>query len=306
MQPEYTRRERFTLYAETLRARFDTGILKNMQDKPLWGLYKLEPDERGNMHKAPYHPKGYRISIAKPRLWSSLDTVLEALQTGHFSGIGIMLPAPYVLIDQDAKHDAPLYNSEQRKIVSPLALRLLQHVPSYAELSPYNGLHIVTEGRPVRGNFKTERLEMYTNWFSTVTTRHIPGTPLEVTNQQAAIETLENEFHPPVPLRDIQNTGGVGSGQLVELPPEAVNDDVLQQLLRGDMTGYPSPSNADFVLVLKLLHWTGDNVALTRKLFLESGLFREDKTERKTGTTTYLDMTIRNALRKRRNPPMRR
>ncbi len=33
---------------------------------------------------------------------------------------------------------------------------------------------------------------------------------------------------------------------------------------------------------------------------------REDKTERKTGQTTYLDMTIRNALRKRRNPPMRR
>src|SRR6266700_752762 len=85
-----------------------------------------------------------------------------------------------------------------------------------------------------------------------------------------------------------------------------LHDPVLQQLLRGDTTGFRSPSNADFVLVLKLLHWTGDNVALTRKLFLESGLYREDKTERKTGATTYLDMTIRNALKKRRNPPMRR
>src|SRR5438132_606506 len=138
MQPEYTRRERFTAYAETLRARFHQGILKNMQDKPVWGLYKLEQDERGNMHKAPYHPKGYRISMYKPRLWSSLDTVLEALQTGSFSGIGIMLPAPYVLIDQDANQDAPLYHPETRKIVSPLALRLLHQVPSYAELSPNN------------------------------------------------------------------------------------------------------------------------------------------------------------------------
>src|SRR2546421_12000770 len=50
-----------------------------------------------------------------------------------------------------------------------------------------------------------------------------------------------------------------------------------------------SNSNADFVLVLKLLHWTGDNIALTRRLFLDSGLYREDKTERKTGQTTYLD-----------------
>jgi primase-polymerase (primpol)-like protein len=53
--------------------------------------------------------------------------------------------------------------------------------------------------------------------------------------------------------------------------------------------------------VLKLLHWTGDNVELTRKLFLESGLYREGKTERRTGQTDYLDMTINNAIRKRRN-----
>ena len=107
---------------------------------------------------------------------------------------------------------------------------------------------------------------------------------------------------------EYQNTsGGVGSGNaLDELPLEAANDPLLQQLLRGDTTGYPSPSNADFVLVLKLLHWTGDNVALTRELFCASGLYREEKTERKTGATTYLDMTIHNAVKKRRNPPMRR
>jgi len=99
----------------------------------------------------------------------------------------------------------------------------------------------------------------------------------------------------------------VGSGAaLTELPPEAGNDPVLQKLLAGDSAGYPSPSNADFVLVLKLLHWTGDNVDLTRKLFVESGLYREEKTERRTGQTTYLDMTINNARKKRRNPPQRR
>ena len=174
MLPKHHRRERFTAYAETLRTRFKRGVLANMQEKPLWGLYKLEQDERGNIHKVPHHPKGYRISIYKPPLWSSLDSVLEALASGNFAGIGIMLPAPYVLIDKDAREDAPIYDPQQRKIVSPLALRLLQHVPSYAELSPNNGLHILSEGIPRRGNFKTERLEMYTNWFATVTTRHIP------------------------------------------------------------------------------------------------------------------------------------
>jgi len=81
---------------------------------------------------------------------------------------------------------------------------------------------------------------------------------------------------------------------------------VLQRLLSGDISVYSSQSNADFVLILKPLHWTGDNADLTRKLFLASGLYREEKTERKTGQTTYLDMTIRNAMRKRRNQPQKR
>lgn len=89
------------------------------------------------------------------------------------------------------------------------------------------------------------------------------------------------------------------------LPPEAERDELLQRLSRGDSTGFASQSSADFVLVLKLLHWTGDNIELTRQLFRESGLFRE-KTERKTGSATYLDMTIANAIKKRRNPPMKR
>ncbi len=74
---------------------------------------------------------------------------------------------------------------------------------------------------------------------------------------------------------------------LSELPPEAQRDAVLQRLLRGDITEYKSQSSADFVLIMKLLHWTGDNIELTRQLFKQSGLYRE-KTERKTGDTTYL------------------
>src|SRR5207248_10585963 len=129
-----------------------------------------------------------------------------------------------------------------------------------------------------------------------------------IAHRQEAIASLYHRIAPREARQDFQNTRvGVGSGAaLTELPPEAGNDPLLQQLLRGDTTGFASASNADFVSVLKLLHWTGDNVALTRKLFLASGLYREDKTERKTGETTYLDMTINNAVKKRRNPPMRR
>lgn len=185
------------------------GILANMQERSLWVLWKPEKDQQGNIHKRPYSPKNYPASFYKPRQWASLAHVLEALATGNYAGIGIMLPAPYMLMDKDATAAAPIYDKQSQKTVSPLAMRLLAQVPSYAELSPNNGLHIIIEGRPKRGNFKTPELEMYTNWFSTVTTKHLPGTPLDVTNQQAAIEALENEFHPLLPQREMQNTGGL-------------------------------------------------------------------------------------------------
>jgi len=122
MSPEQTRREQFTAYAETLSKQFQTGILKTMQDKPLWVLWKREKDQQGNIHKRPYTPKGYPASIYKPNQWASVDNVLEVLATSNFhvAGIGIMLPVPYVLIDQDAKEDAPIVDMEKRKVVSPL------------------------------------------------------------------------------------------------------------------------------------------------------------------------------------------
>jgi primase-polymerase (primpol)-like protein len=315
MKPEQTRQERFRVYAETLHKRFQTGILGNMQDKSLWVLYKLEKDKQGNIHKRPYTPKDYPASIYKPRQWASLANVLEVLATGNFhvAGIGMMLPAPLVLIDIDAKPDRPLYDRQVRKIVSPLALRMIQQVPSYFELSPNFGLHGIVEGRPTRGNFKTALLEMYTNWFTTVTTRHIPGTPLDLTTQQLAIEALENEFHPPVQERVFQNTGGVaGTARLSELPPEAAGDHVLQELLRGDMSRYGNDHHrADWHLLMKLLHWTGDDRQLAKTIFLASPLGQRDKAQDETGTgrrgtTNYVDKTIDRIIEKRHNPPQRR
>ena len=189
------------------------------------------------------------------------------------------------------------------------ASKLITNLWSYTELSPSKtGLHILVEGTVPIGRRKNG-IEIYsTGRYFTITTNHLQDTPTTIEHRQEAIEALYKQFAPPQgEQRGIQNTSlGVGSGNaLTELPAEAERDAVLQRLLRGDTTGFASASNADFVLVLKLLHWTGDNVDLTRKLFLASGLYREEKSERKTGKTTYVDMTIYNALRKRRNPPMK-
>ena len=202
--------------------------------------------------------------------------------------------------------------SVENGVLLPWAQEIVTAMDTYGEYSPSwnkatgeGGAHVLFEGKP-QASKKVGNLEVYgEKHYLTITTNHLPGTPTTINARQEALDALYRTIAPPVEEKPYQNTRGGSGVPLTELPPEAARDAVLQRLLRGDITGYKSQSSADFVLIMKLLHWTGDNVELTRQLFRESGLYRE-KTERKTGVTTYLDMTIHNAHRKRRNPPMKR
>jgi len=194
-------------------------------------------------------------------------------------------------------------------ITDTQAAEIVEALNSYTETSPSStGLHILVYGQ-LPGKGIHTAIEMYGHdRFTTITTNHLDTTPPTIEQRQEAIDALYQRFAPPVTEPTNQNTsGGVASGStLTELPQEAVHDAVLQRLLSGDIAGYPSLSNADFVLIMKLLHWTGDNLELTSSIFLASPLGQREKAKRKTGQTTYVDMTISNVLKKRRNPPMQR
>jgi putative DNA primase/helicase len=304
MHPERSRQERFIEYAAMLKERFASGLLSEHQDLPQWVVWKGELEDSKHK-KVPYNPnyRNARASVKVPKSWGTLTQSLKALETGNYSGLGFMITPPLVMIDLDHSYDR-----STGAITNPQAEEIIHSIPSYTEASPRSGLHILIYAILPSKNIHTA-IEMYgQDRFTTITTDHIPGTPTAIEQRQEAIEALYRRFAPPVTETIIQNTRGVvgSEGALTELPQEAAHDAVLQRLLSCDITGYTSQSNADFVLVLKLLHWTGDNVDLTLRLFLASGLYREDKTERKTGETTYLDMTINNAIRKRRNPPQKR
>ncbi len=309
MGVEHQRRERFTRYAAILRERFEQkGVLRELAGYPNFVMWRYS-EVSGQRKKPPFDPNtNLPASPIEPRTWGTLETALTALATGKYQGIGFMLShSPFSGLDLD-------HSVEGGKLL-PWAKAIVEAMDTYGEYSPSwnkaagtGGVHLLVEGKPVSSK-KTGNIEIYgEKHYLTITTNHIPGTPTTIESRQQALDALYRSIAPPVEERPIQNTRWVvGRGNdLTELPPEAVYDQKLQRLLRGDITGYKSQSSADFVLIMKLLHWTGDNIQLTRQLFMQSGLYREEKTERKTGSTTYLDMTIHNALKKRRNPPMRR
>jgi primase-polymerase (primpol)-like protein len=301
MLPE-NRRERFIGYTAMLRERFSRGILAELQPLNQWVVWRSEVEE-GKKKKVPYNPNYHliRASVKIPKSWGSLHEALTALETSNYSGIGFMITPPLVMIDLDDSFDRAT-----RTITDPNAEAIVREVNSYTEASPNKGLHVLCYGNMLGKNIHTS-VELYgQDRFTTITTDHLPDTPVTIEHRQEALEALYKRFAPLSVTEHSEHRGGVGSGKLTELPPEAVGDSVLQQLLRGDITGYQSQSSADFVLIMKLLHWTGDDIALTRQLFLSSPLGTRKKAQRRTGDTTYVDLTIENVLKKRRNPPMKR
>ncbi len=308
MNAEYDRQEHAAQYAAILRERIEhKGILRELAGYLNFIVWRYSLID-GKRKKPPFHPISFApASPADKTTWGTLESALSALATGRYQGIGFMLSrSPFTGIDLD--------HCIREGSMQPWAQEIINALDTYTEYSPSwnkatrtGGVHLLVEGKP-KGSKKTGNIEVYgEKHYLTITTNHLAGTPATINSRQEALDALYKRIAQPVAEKPFQNTsGGAPALSRTELPPEAQRDAVLQRLLRGDISGYASQSSADFVLILKLLHWTGDNTALTRDLFLRSPLGQREKATRATGETTYVDMTIANALKKRRNPPMRR
>ncbi len=252
-EPEQTRHERFIQYAEALRERFAEGVLSELQDLNHWVVWRAELEE-GKPKKVPYNPKydhlQARASVKIPTSWGSLQAALTALETGLYSGIGFVITPLLVMIDLDHS-----YEKTTQTITDPQAQEIVEALHSYTESSPSGtGLHILAYGQLAGKGIHTA-IEMYgQDRFTTITTNHIAGTPATIERRQEALDALYQRFAPPLVEINNQNTsGGFGANagsMLSELSPEAANHQLLQQLLAGDISGFKSPSNADFVLIM--------------------------------------------------------
>jgi hypothetical protein len=148
-----------------------------------------------------------------------------------------------------------------------------------------------------------------TGRFLTVTGRRLPGTPENVAERQAEVETMHAQVWPPQPADPEQKKRARAAAKeaatnlpqsdadLLELAYRASNGAKIRALYNnGDTSGYPGQSEADLALCSYLAFYTGDDPERLDRLFRGSALMRP-KWDRNARTgETYGAGTIRLAI----------
>ena len=124
----------------------------------------------------------------------------------------------------------------------------------------------------------------------------------EIKERQAEIEQLHAEiFGKPQQQKKIQASGGcqcLGTDELIKIARKSKQGAKLQALEAGDISGYPSQSEADLSLCSILAFWLNKDPQAIDSYFRKTSLFRDDKWDEKHNGDgrTYGQLTIDKAI----------
>ncbi len=256
--------------------------------------------------KIPYTPGTEKMAKSNdPSTWRSYEEAAAAalveVAAGKSTGIGFMFSgSDYVGVDIDHCIDGDgKYNEQARAAIDTLQ--------SYTEISTSGtGIHIICKGNvPGDRNRNTKLgIEIYDSGRYFVMTGRVVEPYKAIRDCQDDINRLYAAYYAPpkkephnVPLQSSQPVGGTLT--IIERLTGAKGEKV-RALLRGDITGYTSHSEADQALCNYLAFYCRKDTAEIDRIFRSSGLMRP-KWDEKHGPKTYGAMTIDKAIAGTRN-----
>lgn len=274
-----------------------------LKESPQWVLWKWE--QRGaERKKPPFSPDGKRASIIDPATWSSYEQVTKAFSHSQnlYNGLGYVLTTGIVVIDLD--HCIKWVSGERRIIKK--ARQIYDLAGSYSEISPSgSGLHIFLKGQIPQAGKRTKGIEIYQSQRYITITGDKAGEAQNIREDQRAIDRIYSLVSPPQaqqkkPEQKIYIHTATDS-QVLEKASKAENGAKFQRLYRGDITNYPSKSEADLALIAMLAYWTNRNPNQIESLFKSSGLYTPETAkkweEKHSKGYTYGQITILKALK---------
>ena len=275
-------------------------IPREMKDMKNWVLYKK--DTRDN----PIHPKKVMISVSgtywhKARSnnkddWSHYYKSLNTLFKTKYDGLAFVLDEGIIFIDVDNSID-------EKGNLSPLAQELLDKFPdTYAEKScSGRGIHIFLKGKLDESFMKRNDsigLEIYGTKRFCCMTGDIISNSSELKDYQKELDEVCNKYLKREE-RVISNTYSYSvsleDNQILDKAFKSKVGNKIARLYSGDISDYPSHSNADLAFMAFMAFYT-KNPSQLDSIMRSSGLYR-DKWDERRGKETYGSITINQAIR---------
>ena len=268
-----------------------TGIPVALQGLPQWVVWMDGPidTKTGKTKKRVLSAKLNNAKCNDSATWTTYEQAQAMLEVSHkwkapLKGVAFALNKNgIVMLDVDhCIHDG---------IIDSWAYSILAAIDSYTELSPSDtGLHIIAYGA-IPAGINRSGVEMYDqSKFMSVTGKHLSGTPTTMEYRQEQVNALYAEIAPEKRYVPGSLTCQLSDEDLLAKAKNG-NGARFTKLWEGDISGYPSHSEADQALCGMLAYWTGNDEEMMDRLFRQSELYRE-KWER----NDYRERTIKRAL----------
>lgn len=271
-----------------------------------WVLWHSEV-RNGKQTKVPYQVSEQKAKANTPKTWTDYQTALQHVHKGD--GIGFVFSGddPYCGIDLDNCIDE---NRELKAWANPIMEKF--KAVSYGEVSPSGkGIKIWTRACLPATGYKhkvyiasgADAIEVYDKTrFFTVTGRG-KG---QICEGQAAVDWLLQAFFKAGTPKSTRRLPAHTTtepprsvSEIIELINESKQCQKFEALMRGDLSGYGSHSEADMALCSVIVFWTQDTHTIDA-IFRESALYRQKWDEKHRGDgATYGEMTIEKALAER-------
>lgn len=274
--------------------------------------FRTNGDNKIISTKLPLQVNGKRASSTDPETWSSYDEAYEAYQNNtQYAGVGYIISKDdgVVGIDFDnclqvSEDGVPTFNTD--------ILGLIESYASYTEASPsQTGLKMLGLGEIPKSvlnsgagsGFKVNNyledidIEVYQHSrFFTITSRKLTVKPNELDSIQGLIEAIassKTDGDPNSQLDFSDDESSIEEGVADDLQQAAdthtqkanisiidrirnsMQADIFNALYSGDISRYPSHSEADLAFTSMLYWWCAGNRMEVESIFAESGLNRE-------------------------------
>lgn len=269
-----------------------------------WCGYKLQ-QRNGKTTKIPINANNGELGKSNDEsTWASFDKALDSINKFKCDGIGFYFNSPYFGIDlDDVRNDIDRYlnNDDDDNLVA----EFVDLMGSYSEISPSgNGIHIIAKGELPDGGRRKGNIEMYSSGrFFTVTGNKIGDYNFIVDDSDyGKINYLHNKYiagnEPSIKHNPSNEFGnGLSTDKIIKIASNSKNGIRFKLFINGGWEQfYDSQSEADMAFSNDLAFWSNRDYEKMDSIFRSSSLYRE-KWDRKTGDSTYGNITLNKAIR---------